>query len=146
MRPLDTPEPSCYDAAMLQGLARSRRLVSTLLCVLIVPLVLLPPSAYSMDSQIWWLPAFLAVLSAIALFQLIVRRSQASWPWYLLGFSQGFNILSRLMVLLPRVTVAVDGVERLNAEAVPIYLGTIVLSALGLTYLERTDVRAAMAR
>ena len=131
---------------MRQRLLGNRRVVQVLLCLLVVPLLALPAKSYSLSSQEWWLPAFLAVLTIIALVQLLVRRSQASWPWYLLSFAQGFSIISRLMMLLPRVTVVVEGTERFNAFTVLIYAAAIALSVLGVWFAERPEVRAAMAR
>jgi hypothetical protein len=131
---------------MRRKLLANQRLVPVVLCLLVAPLVALPGKSYSLSSQEWWLPGFLTVLTVLALIQLVIRRSQASWPWYLLGFSQGFNIISRLMMLLSRVTIMVGGTERFNSEAVLIFVGTMALSAFGVWYTERPDVRAAMAR
>ena len=131
---------------MRRAMLRSRPVVAVLLCLLVVPLIALPVKSYSLTSQEWWLPAFLTLLTIVALIQLLVRRSHANWPWYLLGFGQGFSIISRLMMLLPRVTVMVDGSERFNTQAVLIFVATIALSALGVSYVERPEVRSTLAR
>jgi hypothetical protein len=131
---------------MRRKLLYDRRAVAAVLCLLTVALIALPRASYSLNTQEWWLPAFLTVLSGIALIQLLLRRTHANWPWYLLTFAQGFNIISRLMMLLPRVTTSVGGIERFNAEAVVVFVASIVLSAYGVGYVERPEVRAALAR
>ena len=74
-----------------------------------IPLILFPADAFSPTSQVWWLPALLAVMVLIADFQLIVRRTTSLGPWYLIAFAQGFNIISRLMMLWPHATQDVGG-------------------------------------
>ena len=74
-----------------------------------IPLILFPADSFSPTSQVWWLPALLAVMVLIADFQLIVRRTTSLGPWYLIAFAQGFNIISRLMMLWPHATQDVGG-------------------------------------
>ena len=40
------------------------------------------------------------------------------WPWYLVSFAQGVNIISRLMMLLPHATRNNEGVQDFNAAYV----------------------------
>jgi hypothetical protein len=119
-------------------------LIPLLLCVQVVPLLLFPASAYSVKTQEWWLPALLTFLTALALVQLLLRRSHAPWPWYMLSFSQGFNIISRLMMLMPHVTIFVDGVERFYTSYVILSVASIVVSAAALWYDELPEVRASI--
>ncbi|MGA2478502.1 MAG: hypothetical protein ABSG63_07095, partial [Spirochaetia bacterium] len=73
-----------------------RGLIPVIMCFQVVPLLAFPPSSYSVKSQEWWLPVLLTFLVVIAIVQILVRRTQAAWPWYLLSFAQGVNIISRL--------------------------------------------------
>ena len=79
-----------------------------------IPLILFPADSFAPTSQVWWLPALLAVMVLIADFQLIVRRSTSLDPWYLIAFVQGFNIISRLMMLWPHATQDVGGQTTLD--------------------------------
>ena len=126
---------------MLRKLLSKRIAIYVILCLQLVPLLILPASSYSPSTQEWWLPIFLSFLVVIALVQLIFRKSSASWPWYLLAFSQGFNIISRLMMLLPHATENAGGVQRFDAEYVVVAAVAMVLSALELWYCELPEVR-----
>ncbi len=126
---------------MLRKLLSNRVVAYVVLWFQLVPLLILPASSYSPRTQEWWLPIFLSFLVVIALVQLIFRKSAASWPWYLLSFSQGFNIISRLMMLLPHATENAGGVQRFDAEYVIIAAVAMVLSAVELWYCELPEVR-----
>jgi hypothetical protein len=67
----------------------------------IFPLLMFPLESFSPKSQEWWLPMLLAVMVLVANVELIARRSDKPWPWYLLSFAQGLNIISRLMMIWP---------------------------------------------
>ena len=90
---------------MLRKILSTRIVIYVILVLQLVPLLMFPRPRTHLNSQEWWLPVLLSFLVVIALVQLLIRRSQASWPWYLLSFAQGFNIISRLMMLLPHATV-----------------------------------------
>ncbi len=126
---------------MLRKLLSNRIAIYIILWFQLVPLLIFPTSSYSPDTQEWWLPMLLSFLVILALVQLIFRKSAASWPWYLLAFSQGFNIISRLMMLLPHATENAGGVQRFNAQYVIIAAIAMVLSALELWYCELPEVR-----
>ena len=87
------------------------------------------------------MPIVLSFLVIVALFQLIFRKSHAVWPWYLLAFSQGFNIISRLMMLLPHATKNVAGVQIFSTDYVIIAAVAMVLSAFEIWYFELPEVR-----
>lgn len=142
----DTHHMRVVRSAMIRRLLTDRRAIPIVLVLQILPLVALPGASYSLKSQEWWLPAFLTVLVAAALFQVLVRRTPAAWPWYLIGFSQGFNIISRLMMLLPRVTVTVQGAEQFNGPAVLLFALTIIVSGLFVWYAELPEVRGGLLR
>jgi hypothetical protein len=126
---------------MLRKFLTHRVTIIVILWIQLVPLLIFPASAYSPNSQQWWLPVFLSCLVVIALVQLVLRKSVASWPWYLLAFSQGFNIISRLMMVLPHATENVGGVERFNADYVIIAAIAMLLSAFEIWYCELPEVR-----
>ncbi len=79
------------------------RFLYALLIVQIIPLVLFPPSVFQLTSQKWWLPVILVLMTLIGSIQ-IIRKSNARWPIYLVAFSHGFNIISRLLMLFPQTT------------------------------------------
>jgi hypothetical protein len=76
----------------------------------------------------------------------MVRRSAQAWPWYILSFAHGINIISRLMLFLPRAAVRVQGELRLNTLYVVLAVVSMLLSAFYLWYLERYEVRTAFLR
>jgi hypothetical protein len=123
----------------------SRIVVRGVLGLSLVPLLLLPPSSYSPSSQEWWLPALLCLLTAIALVQLFLRRSTAVWPWRLISFSQGMNVISRLMMLMPHIAVTVDGVTRFDAPYVVLTAASLCGSFLEIGYCELPEVRRPLS-
>lgn len=74
-----------------------------MLVLQLIPLLLNPVSVFELKSQEWWLPALLVLLAILGSVQ-IFRKTVAPWPLYLISFSHGFNIISRLMMLLPQST------------------------------------------
>ncbi len=124
----------------------SRKVIVAVLVLQLIPLMLFPAASFSANTQEWWLPVLLAVLVLIADFELIIRRSSAAWPWYLMSFSQGFNIISRLMMLWPHATLTVGGVTVANLPYIVLTLAAMGLSALLLWYTELPDVRLGLIR
>src|SRR5512141_2105122 len=76
-------------------------LVTAVLILQLIPLVLFPASSFASTTQEWWLPMLLVIMTLVAGIYLVVRRTPAKWPWDLLSFAQGFNIISRLMMVWP---------------------------------------------
>jgi bacteriorhodopsin len=107
------------------------------------PLVLFPPESFK--TQEWWLPVMLAVLVVIAVIQLF-RHSLAAWPWYLISFAQGFNIISRLMMIMPHVTRNDNGTQVFNTLYVVLTLVSLVFSGFLLWYTELPEVRLGLIR
>lgn len=110
--------------------------------VQVLPLMVLPLSSYSPLSQEWWLPLFLGILSIVSVTKLLTGNTLVSWPWYLLSFSQGFNIISRLMMVMPHATTNVDGVQILSLADVLINIISILFSSFFIWYCELPEVRA----
>ena len=120
--------------------------VIVILLLQIIPLVLFPLQFFSLSSQVWWLPVLLALMVLIADFQLIVRRSPIVWPWYLLGFAQGFNIISRLMMMWPNVSVTSSAGTQTNWPYLILTFIAMAMSAFMLWYTEKPQVRVALLR
>jgi hypothetical protein len=127
---------------MFRKLLTSRGMIPLLLCLQVLPLVVFPSSAYSLKSQEWWLPLLLTILTLISLVQVLIRRSIAAWPWYLLAFSQGFNIISRIMMLLPHATITVEGGgQAADGAYIAIAFAAMLFSAFEIWYSELPEVR-----
>ncbi len=126
---------------MLRMFRSNRGVIIGILSLQLVPLLIFPPSAYSPASQEWWLPVLLSFLVVLALVQLLFRKSPASWPWDLLACSQGFNIISRLMMLLPHATENAGGAQVFNTDYVVIAAAAMLVSAFEIWYCELPDVR-----
>jgi len=108
-----------------------------------LPLILFPPESFK--TQEWWLPVLLALLVVIAVIQLL-RRDPAIWPWYLISFAQGFNIISRLMMIMPHITRNDNGVQVFNAPYVVLTVLSLVFSTFLLWYTELPEVRLGLMR
>jgi hypothetical protein len=91
-------------------------------------------------------PASIASMVVVAAIEVIVRRGTAIWPWTLMVFAQGFNIISRIMMVWSHATVSDSGVTSPNWTYLVMTLASILLSAFLLTYLERPDVRSGLLR
>jgi hypothetical protein len=126
---------------MLRKALSARGLVPVIMCFQIVPLIVFPPASYSLASQEWWLPVMLTVLVIIALVQLLARKTHELWPWYLISFAQGFNIISRIMMLLPHTTHMSGGTEHFNAPYFIIGIAAMLVSAFEIWYNELPEVR-----
>jgi hypothetical protein len=111
-----------------------------------IPLVLFPADSFSPKSQVWWLPVMLAVMVLIADFELIVRRTTSLGPWYLIAFAQGFNIISRLMMVWPHATKDVGGQSSFNGLYVGLTVISLLWSVFLLWYIELPEVRMGLLR
>ena len=121
-------------------------LITIVLIIQIIPLVLYPASSYDPGSQEWWLPVLLAIFVLIAIFELVFRHTPESWPWYLISFAQGFNIITRLMMLWAHATVNNNGNQVFNAPYVILTVVSMLLSVFLLWYTELPDIRSALLR
>jgi hypothetical protein len=121
-----------------------RAVVPVVMCVQVIPLLMFPPQNYSPQTQEWWLPVLLTFLVIIALVQILIRRSQAAWPWYLVSFAQGVNIISRIMMLLPHTTVNNEGTQVFNASYFIIAVVSMLLSAFEIWYNDLPEVRRSL--
>jgi hypothetical protein len=120
--------------------------VVVILVAQIIPLVLFPRETFSPNTQEWWLPVLLVVMVLIGDVEIIFRRSDKSWPWSLISFAHGFNIISRMMMIWPRITVTVNGQTAFNATYVLLSVTAMILSGLILWYTEKAEVRTTLIR
>jgi hypothetical protein len=129
---------------MLRKILSSRAAVPVMLILQIVPLIAFPISTFTLKSQEWWLPVLLTILVVIAIVQILLRRSKSVSPWHLLSFAQGFNIISRLMMLLSHTTEFVGKVQRINTDYVIITVAAMLFSALEIWYVDLPEVRKSV--
>jgi hypothetical protein len=122
------------------------KVITLILILQLIPLILFPASSFSPNTQEWWLPVVLAVLAFAGVFQLTFRHSMEGWPWYLIGFAQGFNIISRLMMLMPHATYNNNGVQVFNSVYFTLSTIAMLLSAFMLWYIEWPEVRMKMTQ
>jgi hypothetical protein len=121
-------------------------MITAILVIQLISLILFPAESFSPTTQEWWLPVLLAVMVIIADVELIVRRSSAAWPWYLMSFAQGFNIISRLMMLWPHATIAVGKEFALNLPYLILTALSLAFSAFMLWYMELPEIRIGLLR
>jgi hypothetical protein len=119
----------------------SRGLIIPFLILQIFPLILYPFESFSITTQEWWLPVLLVFLAIYGSVELVVRHNPESWPWYLLTFSQGFNIISRLLMFMPRTIMNIDGVQFFNYAYISLTIVAIAISWFLLWYLEQPEIR-----
>jgi len=124
----------------------TRKWITALLILSFIPLILLPPTSFSMTSQEWWLPVLLMGLALVAAIQLVFRNNDKTWPWDLLAFSQGFNIISRLLLLMPHATVNFEGNPVFNTAYVLMSVVSMVFSAFLLWYMTLPSVRIGLLK
>ena len=120
------------------------KIIVAILILQAIPLILLPVSSFTMASQEWWLPAFLMLLTLVAVIELAVRKNDKVWPWDLLGFAQGFNIISRLMMLMPRATMIVNGEKMFNATYFFLGILSMLLSVFVIWYISKPETRNSL--
>jgi hypothetical protein len=119
----------------------SRGLIIPILFLQLIPLVLYPAESFTLATQEWWLPALLAFLTILGVIELIVRHNPEPWPWYLISFAQGFNIISRLLMFMPRTIMNIDGVQFFNYAYISLTIVAIAISWFLLWYMEQPEIR-----
>ncbi len=127
---------------MLRKTLSNRILIPVIMCLQVVPLLLFPAGSYTIKSQEWWLPALLTFLVILALVQILIRRTLKAWPWYLISFAQGFNIISRLMMLMPHTIENIGKVQAFNADYVVFAIVSMLASAFEIWYCDLPEVHS----
>jgi hypothetical protein len=132
---------------MFRRIIANPKIIPVVLVLQIIPLILFPAASYSSSSQEWWLPAVLTVLAIIAVIDLFINRSSVTaWAWQLIAFAQGFNLISRMLMLFPHLTANVGGVQKFNAVYVILTVVAMGLSVLMLWYVELPEVRVGLLK
>jgi hypothetical protein len=135
------------DGQMFRHFITSPKIIIVILIAQLIPLVLFPPSVFQPTNQEWWLPAILAFLTLIAIVELLVHRtSMVKWAWDLISFSQGFNLISRMLLLFPHLTVNVNGVWTFNALYTILTVLTMLISVFILWYIELPEVKNGLLK
>ena len=111
----------------------------------VLPVIALRPRGYAVTSQEWWLPALLSVLALVSAARVLIRGTNAPWPWYLFSFAQGFSIISKLMMFMPHASTMVDGAQRLDVTHVLVSICSMAVSGFVIWYCERPEVRNLFA-
>jgi hypothetical protein len=111
-----------------------------------IPLLLFPAASFASTTQEWWLPVLLAIMSLVAVFQLVVRRSPAAGPWYLIAFAQGFNIISRILMLWSHATITTESGNVVNWPYILTTFVAMGMSVFVLWYCEKPEVRVGLLR
>lgn len=124
----------------------TRKVIVAVLSLQVIPLLLFPPESFAPNSQEWWLPILLAAMVVAADVELLVRGSRKVWPWHLMIFAQGFNIISRLMMMWAHATKISGGATVLNVPYLALTMLAMLWSACLLWYLELPEVRLGAAR
>jgi hypothetical protein len=120
------------------------RLIKAILFLQFIPILLFPPSIFELTSQSWWLPAILVILAIVGVIQ-VFRKSVAAWPLFLISFAQGFNVISRLLMLMPQSTQGVEG-KIFNAPYFILSIISMLASAFVLWYVEKPEVKQQLLR
>jgi hypothetical protein len=121
-----------------------RNLIIPFFILQLIPIVVFPPESYAITTQEWWLPLLLAVLTIFAAVELLFRHNPENWPWYLLSFGQGFNIISRLLMLMPHTVQNTKNGQIFNTPYIIITLLCIGVSWFFLWYLEQPEIRMSV--
>jgi hypothetical protein len=119
----------------------SRGLIIPFLILQLIPLVLYPADSFALTTQEWWLPALLVFLTILGTVELIIRHNPEAWPWYLISFSQGFNIISRLLMFMPRTITNVNDTQVFNYAYISLTIIAIAVSWFLLWYMEQPEIR-----
>ncbi len=115
--------------------------IIAILILQLIPLFLFPAKSFSPTGQEWWLPILLVVMVLVADFQIIFRRSPSVGPWLLIGFAQGFNIISRLMMVWPNATIVSETGTAVNWTYLLLTIISMAISAWLLMYTEKPATR-----
>jgi hypothetical protein len=131
---------------MLRHTLAKRNIAIIILILQIIPLVIFPPASYAPTNQEWWLPVILGVLAMVSVVQLLAGKTNPLWPWLLMGFAQGFNIISRILMIFPHITHNVNGTQVFYTSYVLIGALAVALSLFVLWYTELPEIRMILVR
>lgn len=118
--------------------------VAILLFIQIIPLMIFPLDTFTSNSQQWWLPLLLTALAIVGAVKIVFQRTTDLWPWYLVSFSQGFNVISRIMMLMPHATKNVGGAQVTDGAYLITNALAIIISFGYIVWAELPDVRLSL--
>ena len=124
----------------------NRGIIVAVLLLQVIPLVLFPLDIFSPKTQDWWLPVLLVFMVLVAAAELILRRGDKTWPWYLIGFAHGFNLISRLMMIWPKATTGSGANSVIHWDYLGLSILSMLLSAFLLWYTEQPNVRVGLLK
>lgn len=128
----------------LRRVLTTRSMIIMILIAQVIGLLLFPPETFAPNTQEWWLPMLLVVLVIIADVELIARQSVRPWAWYIISFANGFNIISRLMMVWSHATII--GTNDPNILYIVFTIISIAASAFMLNYTEWPEVRTGLLK
>jgi|YNPBryBLVA2012_1023415.scaffolds.fasta_scaffold07459_2 hypothetical protein len=126
---------------MITKILSNLKFLYVVLIVQFIPLLLNPPSIFEFKSQEWWLPLLLVLMALMAVIQ-VFRNKVTPWTLSLLSFSHGFNIISRLMMLLPKSTAG----SSFDSLYFVLSIVSMLFSAFMLWLLEIPHTRQVLTR
>jgi hypothetical protein len=129
---------------MKQSFFSQPGVIKVILALGLIPILLFPPSTFDVKSQEWWLPAILVVFALVGFVQ-ILRKSSAPWPIFLIAFSQGFNIISRLLMFMPQASNQVNGALVVDTPYLILSVISMAISGIILWYVELPEVKQQLA-
>jgi len=132
--------------AGLRPIITTRSAITVVLILQVLTLPLFPPESFAGNSQEWWLPILLMLMVVIADVELIVQHSNKTWPWDLISFANGFNILSRLMMVWSHATLASKGSDLPNIPYILLTVISLAISSSILVYTEWPEVRMGLLK
>lgn len=130
----------------LRSILSMRGGITALLILQVIALPLFPPESFAGNSQEWWLPVMLMFMVIVADVELIGRRSDKTWPWYLISFANGFNILSRLMMVWSHATLPTAGLNIPNIPYIMLTIVSLLISTFMLVFTEWPEVRMGLLK
>ena len=121
-------------------------IIVLILVLQVIPLLLFPAEVFAPGSQEWWLPALLSIMALLAALNVFIRRGAILWPWILIAFTQGINVISRLMLVWPQGSQVVKGVTVMDWQYILMTFLAIAMSVFLLWYMEKPQVRVGLLR
>jgi hypothetical protein len=143
-RPYNLSHTPHKELVMARRPLYTRTVIILILILQVIPLLLFPPRIYGTGSQQLWLPALLVLFVVAADARLILGRTRSVGAWYLRAFAQGFNVISRLLMVWPNGSTVNGDVVTMNWDYLLLSIVAIALSTWLLVYMEKPQVREAL--
>jgi hypothetical protein len=85
-------------------------------------------------------------MAVFAVVNVFLRGGSQIWAWILIAFVQGFNIISRLMLVWPQGSTTTGGVTTVDVPYIATTVVALLLSFFMLWYTEKPAVREGLLR